>query len=188
MVAQPVPAPPEDLDHICLSDRAQAGDWDTCRRAVQRIAAVDAPDGDAAAAAAVERLDALDDRIACYHGADRLAACVVSCGDDSSGLGHDDSSTPAGHSGALDGGPDRPVFAADPAAGAHSGGRRRAGAQPPYRERRPAGHGAGTGADLHHLPSSAQPQHMVRCRSGPAPAWAAGGGVRAERAGCGRPG
>src|SRR5512134_2799977 len=104
------------------------------------------------------------------------------------GPDHDDSSTPAGHSGALDGGPDRPVFAADPAAGANSGGRRRAGARPPYRDRRPAGHGAGTGADLHHLPSSAQPQHMVQCRSGPAPAWAAGGGVRAERAGCGRPG
>src|SRR5512134_3104428 len=65
------PAPPEDLDHICLSGRAQAGDRDTCRRAVQRIAAVDAPDGDGAAAAAVERLNALEDRIACYHGADR---------------------------------------------------------------------------------------------------------------------
>src|SRR5512134_1702425 len=48
--------------------------------------------------------------------------------------------------------------------------------------------GLGTGADLHHLPSNAQPQHMAQCRSGPAPAWAAGGGVRAERAGCGRPG
>jgi hypothetical protein len=53
--------------------------------------------------------------------------------------------------------------------------------------RGPAGDGAGTGARLHHLSSGAQPQCLVRRRARPAPARAAGAGLRAGRADRGRP-
>src|SRR5512135_2306272 len=105
------------------------------------------------------------------------------CGEEmAAGLHHDQTSSSAGRSGALDGWPDRPLFAADPTAGSGSGRRRRAGSRPAHGHRGPAGDGAGTGAELHHLPSGAQPQPLVQCCSCPAPARAAGAGLRAERA------
>src|SRR5512135_901757 len=78
-------APPEDLDGVPLPGRAQAGNRGTCRRALQRITMVDALDGDAAAAPAIEHLDALEDRLGLRHRAGRLAAAFSLWRGDGSG-------------------------------------------------------------------------------------------------------